>query len=132
MSQENVKSMRAVIDAFSRRDIGALTALLATEVEIVPIRAVLEHTVYRGPDAVAEWYGAVDESWKGLTVEIEELRDGGDWVLAFGRLHGRGRESGAPIDIEAAAVAHFRDGLITKLQTFTNRAEGLSAAGLSE
>ena len=132
MSEENVEIMRAVIDAFSRRDVEALTALLATDVEIVPIRAALEGTVYSGPDAVAEWYGAVDESWEELTAKIDEMRDGGDSVLGFGRLQGRGRESGAPIDIEAASVAHFRNGLITRLRIFTNRSEALEAAGLSE
>jgi ketosteroid isomerase-like protein len=132
MSEENVESMRAVIDAFNRRGVEALTALLAAEAEIVPIRAALEDTVYHGPDAVAEWYGAVDESWEELMVEFEGARDGGDLVVGLGRLRGRGRESGAPIDIEAASVAHFRDGLITKLQFFTNRAEALEAAGLSE
>jgi len=132
MSQENVETLRAVIDAFNRRDVEALMALLARDAEIVPIRAALEDTVYRGPDAVAEWYTAVDESWEELTAEIEGARAGGDWVLGFGRLRGRGRESGAAIDVEGATVAHFRDGLITSLHNYTTRAEALEAAGLSE
>jgi ketosteroid isomerase-like protein len=97
----------------------------------VPIRAALEDTVFRGPDAAAEWYAAVDETWEELTVGIQEARDCGDRVVAFGPLRGRGRESGAAIDIEAAAVAHVRDGLITSLQFFTSPAAALEAAGLS-
>ena len=124
--------MRAVIEAFNRRDVETLTAFLAEDAKIVPIRAALEDTVFRGPDAVAEWYAAVDESWEELTVEMQGARDGGDWVVGLGRLRGRGRESGAAIDIEAASVAHFRDGLITSLQNFTTRAAALEAAGLSE
>jgi ketosteroid isomerase-like protein len=132
MSEENVESTRAVIEAFNRRDVEALKALLITDAEIVPIRAAMEGTVYRGPDAAEQWFAAIDESWEELHVEIEEARDGGDRVLGLGRIRGRGRESGAPIDVEAASVAYFRDGLITTLHNYTNRADAFEAAGLSE
>ena len=133
MSKENVESIRAVIEAFNRRDVEALKTLFVTDAEIVPVRAALEGTVYRGPDAVEHWIAAVDESWEELRVELEGgVRDGGDRVLVLGRIHGQGRESGAPIDVVAAAVAYFRDGLITTLHNYTNPAEALEAAGLSE
>ena len=124
--------VRAAADAFNRRDVEAFRALTANDVEIVPIRAVLEGTIYRGPDAVARWYAAIDDSWEALTVEIEELRDAGDRVLTLGRIRGRGRGSGAAIDVEAAALTEFRDGLITRWHNYTDRAEALEAAGLSE
>jgi ketosteroid isomerase-like protein len=132
MSEENVESMRAVVEAFNRRDVKALKALLATDAEIVPVRAAVEDTIYGGPDAAEQWVAAINESWEELFVEIEEARDGGDRVLALGRIRGQGRESGAPIDVEAASVAYFRDGLITALHNYTNLAAALEAAGLSE
>ncbi len=132
MSQENVESMRAAVDAGNRRDVEALTALLAKDAEIVPMRAALDGTVHRGPDAVAQWYAALDESWEGMEAEIESVRDLGDRVLALGRFRARGRESGAVLDVEAWSVAHFHNGLITRLQNFTDRADALEAAGLSE
>ena len=114
MSQENVESMRAMVEAFNRRDLEVLKALFVADAEIVPVRAAMEGTVYRGPDAAEQWVAAVDASWEQLHVEIEEERDSGDRVLGLGRIHGRGRQSGAPIDVEAASVAYFRDdGLIT-------------------
>jgi ketosteroid isomerase-like protein len=132
MSSENVESMRAVAEAFNRRDVEGLERLLAEDAEIVPIRAALESgTVYRGPDAAAQWYAAVDASWDELRVEVEDVRDGGDRVLAFGRIRGRGRGSGATIDVQSASVAHFRDGLITRLQHYSNRAEAAEAAELA-
>jgi ketosteroid isomerase-like protein len=132
MSRENVESMRAVVEAFNRRDIEALKALLVADAEIVPIRAAMEGTVYRGPDAAEQWFAAVDESWEELHVEVEEARDCGDRVLGLGRIHGRGRASGAPIDVESASVAYFGDdGLITTIHNYTNRDEALKAAGLS-
>ena len=132
MSRENVESLRAALDAVNRRDVEALTALLAKDAEIVPMRAALDGTVFRGPDAVARWYAALDESWEEMEGEIESVRDLDDRVLVLGRLRGRGRGSGAALDVEAGSVAHFHDGLITRLQNFTSRAEALKAAGLSE
>ena len=47
MSQENVKVMRAAIEAFNRRDGEGFDSLLADDAEIVPVRAALEGIVYR-------------------------------------------------------------------------------------
>jgi ketosteroid isomerase-like protein len=132
MSQKNVEAMRAAMEAFNRRDGRAFDALLASDAEIVPVRAALEGTVYRGPDAGAEYCAAVEESWENLGWEVEEIRQGGDWVLALGRIHGEGRGSGAAIDARAGWVAHFRDGRITAFRTYPDRAEALKDLGLEE
>jgi len=132
MSQENVKMMRSAMEAFNRRDGQAFGALLADDVEIVPVRAALEGTVYRGPDAAEQYCAAVEESWENLGWEVEEVRDGGDWVVALGRIRGEGRGSGAAIDARAGWVARFQDGLITTFHTYPDRADALEAVGLPE
>jgi ketosteroid isomerase-like protein len=132
MSRENVEAMRAAMEAFNRRDGEGLSALLASDAEVVPMRTVLDGTVYRGPDAAAQYCVAVEESWENLKWEVEELRDGGGWVLALGRIQGRGRESGAQVDARAGWVALFRDGLVTSFHTYSDRDEALEAVGLSE
>ena len=132
MSHENVAVMRAAMEAFNRRDGEGFGAHLARDAEIVPVRAALEGTVYRGPDAAAQYCAAVDESWEHLRWELEEIRDGGSWVLALGRIRGDGRGSGAAIDVKAGWVAHFRDGLVTNFHTYADRAEGSKRWGLSE
>jgi hypothetical protein len=51
MSQgRRVETMRAAMAAFNRRDGEALGAVLAEDAEIVPVRAAVDGTVYRGPD----------------------------------------------------------------------------------
>jgi ketosteroid isomerase-like protein len=132
MSQENVEVMRAAVEAFNHRDGERFDALLDSNAEIVPVRAALEGTVYRGPDAAAQYCAAVDESWENLRWEIEEIQDGGSWVLALGRIRGDGRGSGATIDARAGWVARFREGLVTNFHTYADRAEALEAVGLSE
>lgn len=132
MSEQNVEVMRTAMEAFNRRDGERFDALLTQDAEIVPVRAALEGTTYRGADAATQYCAAVEKSWEDLRWEIEELRDGGDLVLAVGHIHGQGRDSGAAIDSPAGWVAHFREGLIARFQTFAGRAEALEVAGLRE
>jgi hypothetical protein len=61
------------------------------------MRAALEGTVSRGPDAASQYCAAVEESWDSLRWEVEEVRDGGNWVPALGRIRGRGTDSGVEI-----------------------------------
>ena len=118
------------MSAFNRRDGKAFDALLADDAEVMPMRSTLEGTIYRGADAGTQYCAAVEESWADLEWEVEEMRADSDWVLALGRIRGQGRVSGAGIDVEAAWVARFRDGLITSFRTWTNRTEALRAVGL--
>jgi ketosteroid isomerase-like protein len=130
MSQANVEIMRAAIEAFNRRDGEGFGAFLANDAEIVPVRAALEGTVYRGPSAATQYCTAVEESWENLTWEVEEIRDGESWVLALGHIRGRGRGSGAAIDARGAWLARFRDGWVTHFRTYPDRSEALEAVGL--
>ena len=124
--------VREAMQAFNRRDGAAFGVLLAPGAEIVPARAALEGTVYRGLDAPTQYYAAVDETWDDLSWQVEEIRDGGDWVIALGRIQGRGRGSGAVIDVRAGWVARFDDGLITNFHTYADRAKALQAVGLRD
>jgi ketosteroid isomerase-like protein len=132
MSQENMDRMRAAMEAFNRRDGEAFDGFLAGDAEILPVRAALEGTVYRGPHAGTQYCTAVERSWEGLRWELEELRGDDDWVLALGHIRGQGRQSGVTIDATAGWLAQFRESLITNFQTFGNRADALEAAGLRE
>jgi ketosteroid isomerase-like protein len=132
MSQENVERMKGAMEAFNERDGAALDDFLATDAEIVPVRAALEGTMYRGGDAGTQYCTAVIESWEELRWDVEELRDGDDWVLALGHIRGQGRDSGVAVDARAGWLANFRDGLITRFQTYANRDDALEAAGLRE
>jgi ketosteroid isomerase-like protein len=132
MSQENVTRLEAAVEAFNNRDGEQFDRLLAADAEIVPVRAALEGTTYRGPDAGSQYVAAVDESLDSLRWEVDELHEVGESVLALGRIRGRGRETGATIDTSGGWVAQFRDGRITRFRTCTSRNAALEAAGLSE
>ena len=88
MSQENVELVRAALEAFNRRDGAAFDALLASDAEIVPVRAAVERVSYQGADAGSQYCAAVDERWESARWEVEDIRDDGNWVLALGHIRG--------------------------------------------
>ena len=132
MSGENVEHLRTAIEAFNQRDGAKFDGVLAADAEIVPVRAALEGTTYRGGDAGSQYCAAVEATWESLKWEVEEIRDVGDSAVALGHIRGSGRESGATIDTTAGWVARFRDGLIAGFRTYTDRHEALKAVGLSQ
>jgi ketosteroid isomerase-like protein len=61
-----------------------------------------------------------------------EFRDLGDRVFVLGRLEGRGKGSGVPIDQQYAGIFDFRGDRLRRYRVYFDQAEGLQAAGLSE
>jgi ketosteroid isomerase-like protein len=64
---------------------------------------------------------------------LEELLDaGGDDVLAYLHIHGRGKGSSAEFDVRAGWVFTVRDGGVVRIRAYYERADALAAVGLSE
>ena len=91
--------------------------------------------VYRGHDQVRaffeeDWFGAFPfEEWE---VEVDELIDHGDRVIAMSRQRGRGVSSGAGAELELAQTCTLRGGEVVRIETYLDRKKALEAAGLSE
>lgn len=132
MPAANVEAVRRCTEALNRLDADALREQLSEDVEIVPLRAAMEGTVYRGSRAADEFLADVAESWEDLRLEESEIRDLGEHVLAFGVIKARGRLSGAGFETPMAWVVRFRDGLITSIRTFTDLAAAREEAGVRE
>ena len=138
MSQENVELVRQMFGAAGRAiNLGALDELyrfLASDVEWVPINAALEGTRYRGHDGVRQWIEDMNRDWDFFEARPVEVRDLGDErLLALGTWRARGRSSGLELDSQPAAwLLQLRGGKAVRMQTFTDRAKALEAAGLSE
>ena len=134
MPRDKVDVARQVIDAYNRRDVDGLFAELATpDFEWYPalIRA-LDGGGVRGREGVERFTVDTEENWEELQIIAEEFRDLGDRVLVLGRMNGRGKSSGVPVDQPFANILDFRGDRIWRSRVYLDRAEGLRAAGLSE
>jgi ketosteroid isomerase-like protein len=138
MSQENVEVVREMFAAAARAISGEpledLYRLLDPDVEWIPINAPLEGTSYRGHRGVRRWIEEMDLLWDDFEALPSEFVDiGNDRLLAFGTWRARGRTSGVQLDAQPAAwLIRLRNGKAVRMQTFTDRAAALEAAGLRE
>jgi len=64
-------------------------------------------------------------------LELPEIRDLGDRLVAIGSLHARGKASGAETESPFGCVVEWKKGKATRLVSFLSQAEALEAAGLS-
>ncbi len=81
---------------------------------------------------VERFLADTSENWEELQIIAGEFRDLGDRVLVLGRMKGRGKGSGAPIDQPFATILDFRGDRVSRFRGYHDRAEGLRVAGLSE
>ena len=61
-----------------------------------------------------------------------ELIDAGERVISSVRFTGRGKASGAPVEMTLISVSSLRDGLIYRVRNYPDMAAALEAAGVRE
>jgi ketosteroid isomerase-like protein len=127
---ENVEIVREVLAAWPRGDRDAIVAAMAEDCELVPLRAQLEGSSYRGREGALRFWDDLHADWEGLELPIQDVRDLGDTVVVIGHLVARGRTSGVDLDVPIGQVWELRDGKVTRMHAFSDPADALRAAGL--
>jgi uncharacterized protein len=132
MSQENLEIMRRGYEAFNRGDLAAAVADFAPEFEWVATGVVPGvEGVYRGPEAYRRfmelWWSEFDDPH----IEVHELIEVGDQVLASLTLGGRGKQSGVETTWDIWHLWTVETDRVIGQQVFTSRDDALEAAGLS-
>ena len=134
MPEENVELVRAAWGAWLRGDLDTLFAQYFDPDAIYDLTHFREwpDPIYRGVDGVRrgliEWL-EVWESWEAGVDDVLAAPDGRIVVLTW--QHGKGRQSGLPMDMEWAQVITVSGGRITRVDAYDARAEALEATGLS-
>ena len=85
-----------------------------------------------GIEAVRRQIGRWVEAYPDLQVDPLEIQINGDLAFVWVRFSGHGAGSGVPIDMELAHVLTIKGGKTRRLEEYSERADGLEAAGLSE
>jgi ketosteroid isomerase-like protein len=131
MSQENVERGLRAYDAFNRRDLDALLALIDPEAELTT-RTVERSGSYQGHDGVRMWWADILKVFPDFRVEVVEVRALEDTTIGKLRVRGHGHVSDAPFEETVWQVGVWRSGKAVSLHTYGREAEALEAAGLSE
>ena len=135
MSEENVAIVRRIFEAAARRDNSATLPLYAADVEWdishAPARELIAGShIYHGHEGLAHFFAEWYEAWENVDSDYEELIDAGDQVVSVETTRGRGRRSGAEVNIPHAAVWTIRDGKVARVVWYATRGEALAAAGV--
>ncbi|HEX2416399.1 MAG TPA: nuclear transport factor 2 family protein [Thermoleophilaceae bacterium] len=132
MALAHVELVLAAIDAYNRRDVEALSALMVPDVELRPPVMALSGRAYRGHAGVHKWLADVEESWSTARIHPSDVTEAGDCVLALTTFRVEGGESRLRFESELGLLCSIRDDLIASWHGHFNhaaaRAEAAEAA----
>jgi ketosteroid isomerase-like protein len=138
MSQENVEVVRRLFAAFQGVDVASFERRLEGVREIIDPEVVwvaapqslLASEEYRGYDGVRRFWTQFLSAWDEYGVQVDELIDAGDQVVAVLRLSGRTNE--LEVDEARSSLLTLRNGMIVRIEPFASKHGALEAAGLRE
>lgn len=122
MSQENVELGRRAIDAVNRRDLDDLLELMDEDVEAISRIVALEGGLH-GHEGMRNWWGSWFAAFPDYDIEIVEVEDLGDVVLATLRAVGHGAGSAVPFEDSIWHASRWRDGRCVRWRVFTDEDE---------
>jgi ketosteroid isomerase-like protein len=132
VSQENVKLLRRLYEAFNARDIERMLEYFHPSIEFHSTFTVVGGALYHGHDGLRRWHRDLGEAWGDeIRLEPEAYFDLGERTASFHVLRGRGRESGVEVGMPIAQVVRWREDLVVYLKSYAHREDALSDLGVS-
>jgi ketosteroid isomerase-like protein len=134
MSQDNVEIVQAGWDAWLRGDMPALFSWFAPDVvwDTSHFHDWPESS-YHGIEGVERFLSEWRDVWDDYQLTVEDVRAAPDGrVVSLIVQRGKGRSSGLEMEMKTAQVATLRNGKVTRIDNYEDRAEALEAAGLRD
>jgi uncharacterized protein len=129
VSQENIKIVQGLYDAYLRGDADSAFAAIDPDVEW-DSRHHPDGRVYHGHDGVREFFRDWLRLWESTRSQPEKFLDAGDRVVVL--TVETTRASGLEITERHAEIYTLRGRKVVHWCAFANQAEALSAVGLPE
>ena len=123
---ENAEVVNGAYESFGKGDIPGVVAAVDGGVQWDSTESLPQGGSYSGQEGVGQFFEAVGGAWDGLQVEIEELLESGDQVVAVGRAQGELKGAG-PSGYGFVHVFTVDGGKITRFREFADPDEALRA-----
>ena len=127
MSQENVELTRQLLALSTSDQYERAVELLGEEVSGYPLVSAVEGG-YHGHDGIRAWWENLRDSFLDYVIDVQDMRDLGNLVLAQLWFHGRGTASNTPFELHVWYLVEWRDGKALWLHAYATEAEALAAA----
>ena len=88
--------------------------------------------VYWGVAGLRDYMRKVLDLWSSATLEVEELVEAGDSVVAAIHMRMVGRAGGVPVELPYFHVWTFRGGSVIRFEVVPEREQALEAVGLRD
>jgi ketosteroid isomerase-like protein len=128
MSRQHLEVVRQWCDAVNRGELAAASDLFDSEIEFQYPDEFPGGGTYVGLESAGAALMQELEAWETFEMEIQEVEDLGDRVLAAIKERGKGRTSGALVEVVLFSVWTFSGGKVVRLHFFMNREEARHAA----
>tara|TARA_R110002111_G_C5736953_1_gene349235 strand:- start:113 stop:532 length:420 start_codon:yes stop_codon:yes gene_type:complete len=119
MSQTNLSIIEDLYKAFTTGDVPAVLGVMSTDIiwNEADNFPYADGNPYIGPEAVLNGVFARSiDQWENFAVDIEEILDAGDTVIAFGRYKGTFKATGKAQNTQIVHVWRIQDGKIVRFQ----------------
>jgi ketosteroid isomerase-like protein len=117
-ARAEVEVVRALYDAFSRRDLDALLDHVSEEFELMPTgtaRLVGRATPYVGRAGVREYFEDAARAWKHFELHADDIRAVSGSVVVFGRVLGVPADGGDAVERRVLWTWRLREGKVVFL-----------------
>ena len=124
----NADVIRELTRMWNAGDVDSVSDLYTEDAEIRTGPHWPEHSTYRGREAIRETSAEWASMWDKLQIEVDELEEYGDRLVAVGAWRMRGAASGIDGSMSIFIMFTFRDGKIAVLEWFADRDSAVAAA----
>ena len=125
--------VKVIYEAFGRGDVAAVLGAFDPAIDWREADGFLyaDGNPYVGPQRVAEGvFSRIVGDLDGLTLQVNNIIDGGDTVVTEGRYRATMKKTGTPVDAQFAHVWQVRDGKVVRFQQYTDTRQWATAAGV--
>jgi ketosteroid isomerase-like protein len=129
MGQPRAELVREIIDALNRADVAGLLARVDSEFEWRTLESSPAAGIYRGHEEVRGYVEDWLATFEGLRIDVDEMTEAGDQVLAVVRGRARGRGSGIEVENRYCQVWTLQDGTAVDMQEYETREQALAGLG---
>jgi uncharacterized protein len=126
MPNTDLETLRNLYDAFARRDLDTIRAVIHPEFVMYQSEALPWGGQRHGPEGLFAFLGEL-LSYVEPTLEIEELFDAGDRVVEVGHSTGVVHATGARFRVRELHVWQLREGLVISYEVYVDVAAMLAA-----
>ena len=126
MAEDNKQVITNLYAAFARRDLSALLQWIDPQIEIRQTTELPWGGTFQGQQGLMSFAGKLLENLDSQ-VEMEELVESGDRVVAIGHTRGRVRANQKEFDVRAVHVWTLKDGKVLRFEAYIDTPKMLEA-----